>query len=99
MRVRSASRTTAKRRAISVNKRRRNSVMLDGWKRLPTGRVKTPAFMHDRASRGRACEDALNAARSLDPEGEAAPRVVAARRAIEAVAADAGGRPEKPPKP
>jgi hypothetical protein len=46
-----------------------------------------------------ACEDALNAARSLDPAGETAPRVVAARRSIEAVGADAGRRFEKPPKP
>ncbi len=46
-----------------------------------------------------ACEDALNAARSLDPAGEAAPRVVAARRSIEAVGADAGRKFEKPPKP
>jgi hypothetical protein len=43
-----------------------------------------------------ACEDALNAARSLDPDGETAPRVVAARRAI---GADGGRRFEKPPKP
>ncbi len=46
-----------------------------------------------------ACEDALNAARTLDPAGEAAPRVVAARRSIAAVAADGSGRPEKAPRP
>lgn len=44
-----------------------------------------------------ACEDAQNAAQSLNPAGETAPRVVAARRSIEAVA-DAGRGPEKTPK-
>jgi hypothetical protein len=45
------------------------------------------------------CEDELNAAQSLDPAGEAAPRVVAARRSIAAVGADSGRKPEKPAKP
>ncbi len=46
-----------------------------------------------------ACEDALNAAQRLDPAGETAPRVVAARRSIRAVAADGDRGFEKPPKP
>ena len=45
------------------------------------------------------CKKALNDAKDIDPAGEAAPRVVAARRAIAAAEVDAGRLPEEPPKP
>ncbi len=46
-----------------------------------------------------ACEEGLNAATALDPEGETDPRVIAARRFIAAWHADAGRKLDSPPKP
>jgi hypothetical protein len=46
------------------------------------------------------CEEKLNAARALDPEGEREPKVLAARQSVFAAEhADGGPKPEKPTMP